>query len=248
MKLWSISDLHIQDEKDPLYTQLVAWIDRRVEATDILVLGGDIFELLVGSSKFFKKKYAELLKVLRQKGNAGTRLIFIEGNHDFHLKKALAGIPNLELYPEEVCLELAGKKFYIAHGDLVDSKDHGYRILRKVFRSPVVKGMSLALPGQAVDKVGKKASQLSQKLRRATDRTLSDESIPRTRNVFRSFAAEKIKEGFDFVLLGHCHDLDEMTFVVSDREGHYMNMGYPRAHRSCVVWTPGERRLSRSSF
>ncbi len=253
MKLWSISDLHIQDENDPLYEELLNLIDQQVGSSDVLVLAGDIFELFVGAPRFFKKKYTRFLELLQKKGSAGARIVFIEGNHDFHLKQALSDIKNLEVYPDEVALTFAHKKFYVAHGDLVDAKDHGYRALRRIFRSPIIKGVALALPGGAVDQIGQKASLLSQKSRSLfkkgqSTRTLSTERLPRIRNIFRSFAAEKIKEGFDFVLLGHCHDLDEMSFKVSDREGHYMNMGYPRVHRSCVVWTLGEPKLSRFYF
>ena len=54
-----------------------------------------------------------------------------------------------------------------------------------------------------------------------------------------------MKSGFDFVVMGHCHDRDEMTFRLGARSGHYMNIGYPRVHGCYVEWRPGDEQLRR---
>jgi hypothetical protein len=49
--------------------------------------------------------------------------------------------------------------------------------------------------------------------------------------VYRAHAETKRSQGFDFVVMGHCHDLD-------DWGGFYWNMGYPPVHRQYIVFDP----------
>ena len=69
------------------------------------------------------------------------------------------------------------------------------------------------------------------------------------RKIYRNHAADRILEGFDFVIMGHCHDLDEKQFQVAGRVGQYMNVGYPRVHASMLVWdshsVEGESKIYR---
>ena len=69
--------------------------------------------------------------------------------------------------------------------------------------------------------------------------------MERLRNLYRSYAAERIARGCDFVVMGHCHDLDEKSFVIDGRPGQYVNVGFPRAHGSFLSWSPGDERIQR---
>jgi hypothetical protein len=72
-----------------------------------------------------------------------------------------------------------------------------------------------------------------------------EKTLQRIRKVYRNYAAERLLQGYDFVVLGHCHDLDEMCFSIGDREGQYINVGYPRIHDTYLIWEPGEPKIRR---
>lgn len=242
MSLYVISDLHIRDSDDPLYAALLRLVRERPVAGDTLVLAGDVFDLFVGNKRVFKDRYSELAGALDQAARAGVSVHYIEGNHDFMIRRAF---PSVQVHAHEVELELEGKRFLVLHGDTADHRDLGYRALRILFRSPLMWLFLAAMPGKWLDGFGKFLSRSSRERKPLLPAELPIERRERLRKVYRSFAAGKIAEGYDFVVMGHCHDLDEMSFKVGEREGQYVNVGYPRAHGSLLRWSPGDAKIAR---
>lgn len=244
MTLYMISDLHISGADDPLYFSLIALI-KRSQSGDQVVLAGDIFDLFVGNKKVFRQRYSEFLDSVEKSSQRGVKLHYIEGNHDFHIREAFSKIDGIQIYPHHLTVDCSGKRFYIEHGDTVDRTDLGYRVLRALFRSPVVSAFITVTPGSWLDHIGKWASRKS---RENKSTVVSDLPIVRReylRHTYRSYAAEKLVQGFDFVVMGHCHDLDEMCFKIGNREGQYMNVGYPRFHGSFLSWSPNDPKIQR---
>jgi UDP-2,3-diacylglucosamine hydrolase len=239
MRVIITSDLHISGSEDPLYDSLLRLISEAPKTGDILVLAGDVFDFFVGNKELLTSRYSSFISTLKSAGERGVQLHYIEGNHDFHLKKAFREIQGLTIHEADVALNCWGKRFYIAHGDLVDLKDYKYRALRGFFRSPVMKAFVSLAPGKWVDLIGSKSSEASRKKGPRLPSQLPTEQITRLRTIYRNHAVEKLKQGYDFVVMGHCHDLDEMQFKIGDRCGQYINVGYPRAHRSFLTWEPG---------
>lgn len=244
-QMLAVSDLHIEGPDDPLYAALLRLIRERAQPGDTLVLGGDVFDLLLGNKAIFTDRYRDFLAAIRDACARGVRVHYIEGNHDFQLGG---------FFPSQVRVHRAwfeerigDRRFYFAHGDLVDAKDYGYRALRLFLRSPIIKSLIVALPGKLVDRIGTGSSERS-RANRPTLPARREGQLEKLRCVFRSFAAERIAEGYDFVVMGHCHDLDEMSFIVDGRGGHYINIGYPRAHGSYVSWVPGDDRPRREAL
>lgn len=247
MKLIYVSDIHIRDERDPFYHRLLKLIQEKIESQDVLILGGDIFDLFIEKKEIFLNRYSEFLNLIKAKSDAGTKIYYIEGNHDFHLSSVFSHYKNVKIIQTEIELTLSGKKFYLAHGDLVDTDDHRYLFLRGLLRFPLVHLAGKLMTSAMMEKIGKSMGEESQK---RNPRMLSSEtgSLEKVRKVFRNFAVLKFKEGFDFVLLGHCHDLDEMVCNLEEHQKHYMNNGYPRVHGKYILWNEGSNELSREEF
>lgn len=248
MRLLVVSDLHIRGSEDPLYASLLKLIESRTQPGDVLVLAGDVFDLYVGSKAVFQQRYQSFHGALRDAGVRGVEIHYIEGNHDFLIHGDFAGIAGLTVHSHEVKLELAGKRFYIAHGDTVDSSDIGYRALRLFFRSPLMKGLVAVTPGKWLDRIGQGSSRKSRGSKPTLVSELPLERAEDLRRRYRNYAAERITEGFDYVILGHCHDLDEMRFTLGERRGQYLNVGYPRIHGSFLSWEPGDPWIAREGL
>jgi UDP-2,3-diacylglucosamine hydrolase len=246
MRFHVVSDLHIKGSDDPIYRSLLWLIRERARPGDVLVLAGDLFDLFVGGKKIFLKRYHDFFVALRDAGARGTRIHFIEGNHDFLIKHAFHGVHNLTLHSHHVSLEEGDKRFFIAHGDTADIKDYKYRALRIFFRSPIMRTFVTLAPGRLIDMIGQWSSQHSRGLKPLLFERLSIKHMERLRKTFRSYAAEKLTEGYDYVILGHCHDLDEMKFKFGNKLGQYVNVGYPRVHQSYLEWSPGDPYIQRT--
>ena len=237
MRIYILSDLHIYSAEDPVYRALLSFIEEMPKQGDVLVLAGDIFDLFIGGKEIFSKQYHLFFEQLKKTTDRGVEVHYIEGNHDFLLKSATNSLNQVQIHEESVELNRAGKRFLIVHGDLAHPNDYGYRLLRWFFRSFIFKIILLLMPNSWVDRLGK---YLSQKSGQYNSRLMSDLPLDQQstlRRIYRNFAAEKIKEGFDFVVMGHCHDLDEKLFQVEDRVGQYINVGYPRVHKTYLEWS-----------
>ncbi len=245
MGLTAISDLHIHDEKDPLYSSLIHLIEALKSPRDVLVLGGDIFDVLIGSKEIYLNRYRVFLEATRSAQERGAQIHYIEGNHDFLIHQEFARRGKFTVHSRSLSLDHEGRRFFFSHGDLVDRGDIAYRALRLYFRSPVNRGLVKALPGEWVDAIGRKMSRKSRCGRGGCAATLPAGQMEKLRKLYRSFAADQIARGFDYVVLGHCHDLDEMAFQVGERRGQYINAGYPRVHGSYLSWHPGDEKIQR---
>jgi UDP-2,3-diacylglucosamine hydrolase len=246
----AVSDLHIWGADDPLYRSLLALLRDRAKAGDTLVLAGDLFDLFVGSKRTFLERYREFLDEVANACARGVQIHYIEGNHDFLMKRAFRHIPKgFAIHAQEVALELAGRRFFVAHGDLVDRRDYGYRALRLFFRSPFIRAFVAVAPSSWIDRIGQASSHASREAKTTLlPAQMPQEKLGALRKLYRNFAAERLAEAFDFVVLGHCHDLDEKEFVIDARRGQYINIGYPRTHGSFLSWSAGEEKIQREKM
>jgi len=208
MRLLVASDLHIWGTDDPVYRSLITLVRDRARSGDTLILAGDVFDLFVGRKPVFLNRYAEFTQALKDADQRGVKLHYIEGNHDFLIRHAFASVPGLKIHAHDVSLELDGKKFFVAHGDTVDRHDYGYRVLRTFFRSPIMKALVAVTPGKWLDEFGQFSSRKSRGRKPLLVNELPIERAEYLRKAYRNYAAERLSEGYDFVVLGHCHDLD----------------------------------------
>ena len=235
MKVLAISDLHIQNDSDPLFTDLLRLLQERVSTEDTVLLVGDVFDLYIGDKVFYRKMYSRFFDALEDLSKKGVRIHYFEGNHDFHLKTALQRIPRVSLHVESASFDFSGKRFFVSHGDLADPEDRGYLFMRSVLRSLPLKAAIALAPSRVVHFIGE---WMNRHLSAAGDlmETASPEVLKRTRSIFHDYAEKQIRAGHDFVILGHCHDLDAKDFNIDGRKGKYMNIGFPRVHRSYLLW------------
>ena len=245
MPLYAVSDLHIRGTDDPLYRSLLLLLRDRACPGDTVVLAGDLFDLFVGNKKIFRERYHEFLEVAGAAGQRGVRIHYIEGNHDFQLKGVFFKIPGIVIHAREFEIELGGKRFFFSHGDLVDQKDYGYRALRFFFRSIIMRTFIAVLPDAWIEWIGQTSSRRSSQAKPRLPSALPADRLQYLRNTYRSFAADRLAHGADYVVMGHCHDLDEKCFVIDGRPGQYVNVGYPRVHGSFLSWSPGDEKIAR---
>ncbi len=130
----------------------------------------------------------------------------------------------------------------------MDRKDYGYRVLRFFLRSWMIRLFVSLAPGILIDRIGKMSSYQSKKRKRMVSSDMPLLRMEYLRKIFRSYAAEKLALGFDFVVMGHCHDLDEMFFMIDGRKAQYVNIGFPRLHGSFLSWSLGDEKIHREKL
>jgi len=250
MKLRIYSDLHITDEKDELYEPFLESMRSFGRSGNHIVLAGDIFDMLWGDKpEFYYSRFQRFFECLSLLAAKAVKIDYIEGNHDFLLKKTLPPHPNIHHSESEVILSLSGKRFFIAHGDLIDQSDIGYLLLRRFWRCAPMRLLGTVVPGKFIQWVGETSSSLSQARKKSYGQDLSGRVAPEklvtVRQIFHDYAQKRFQDGFDFVVMGHCHDLDGWNTVFNDRPCQYINMGYPRVHGQILEWSANNPIIKR---
>lgn len=199
MRTIFFADAHLQHPEDANYRLLLDFIQSLQGTIDTLCILGDLFDFRVGLPALTFPEQEPILKALKELHASGTRLVYLEGNHDFHLGADLAARLGAEIYPGPVQLELQGKQVCLCHGDLINKADWRYRLLHRTLRNSMTLRVGRLLPATVVLGVRRKLQQ-SSKQRYSMDRKRWDYS-----SIIREYAESIRAKGSDALVLGHFH-------------------------------------------
>src|SRR3954468_10338750 len=108
----------------------------RQSAAEIFIVG-DMFDFWFEYKHVTPKGYVRLLGKLAEITDSGIPVHFFVGNHDMWMRGYFEQELNIPVYFESKNFEWNGKKFFVGHGDGLGPGDHGYKLLKKVFRKKV---------------------------------------------------------------------------------------------------------------
>ena len=191
------SDVHMQrvdDRRGQLLLDAISRIDPA--RTGVFVLNGDIFDFCFGRSPYYRAKFKPLGDALERLAEAGTRVVFVEGNHEFWMDAI--GWRGVEIVKaKDLLLTLKdGARVRVTHGDLI-IHDQLYRVFRAFVKSRFLATLARLLPGRLLDAYTLRYAKVS----RGQDqyRTLNHERIL---GAFDRWLAEG---AFDHGIIGHFH-------------------------------------------
>ena len=143
-----IADTHYPHHgKEFLY--LLQKIDKQTIRTPQIFLMGDIFDLLFGYNDYIKGFSQELIELLN-KLSLTIEIIYLEGNHDFCLKKVF---PNIKIYSREeqpIHYKLQKQEIYLSHGDKYET-GLGYNLYSKLLRNRTLLTLLRPFEKQIID-------------------------------------------------------------------------------------------------
>ena len=202
-----ISDVHLKSLTSAEGALFLALLDVIEVATPArLVFLGDIFDFTLGSSRFFRRKYAAVGKRLTRIQAAGTHVTFIEGNHEFDM--AHHGWKGVEVSSDlKLVLTLAGgERVALSHGDGICSPWR-YHAYRRVVRSPWFLSFFRLLPGRFIDQLALACSQASRN--RDQYRQVDHQKILTLADAWFAVGGHE----YNYGLFGHFHE----PFAVTGR-------------------------------
>jgi UDP-2,3-diacylglucosamine pyrophosphatase LpxH len=133
MRVVVLSDVHCSGLNDPIQHEFVQWLDS-LEA-DALWMLGDIFHWGWNFGNGVQSSVQPVVDALSRAQERGTELLFVGGNHDFAVGKALEGALQIEVRGAHV-REISGRQVFLAHGDEAD-QTFGYRLTQWFLRGPL---------------------------------------------------------------------------------------------------------------
>lgn len=139
MDAWFVSDIHlksVEERNGKILLRFLRSLLAQEPAQTHLFLLGDIFDLWVGGHQYFAKKFQPLIEVLSELKKAGTKITFVEGNHDVHIEGFFRDKLGIEVFVEAQYYEIDGVTVRVEHGDLINLEDLTYLKYRSFIRSP----------------------------------------------------------------------------------------------------------------
>ena len=156
-----IADAHLRRPEDRNYQVLLSFLESQMGELRTLYLLGDIFEFWMGFDHVAFTQYVPILNCLFRLHAQGARIVYVEGNHDFKLGPFFEQTLDCTIFPDGGEVQIDGHRVYLAHGDLADPSDRGYRLLRGIFRSRIIRFMSGVVHPDAIWKFAAWASRNS---------------------------------------------------------------------------------------
>ncbi len=115
--------------------KVVAWLNSiEAEAHEIYLLG-DVFDFWFEYKHAIPKGFVRLQGKIADLTDKGIKVHWFYGNHDMWIFDYIPKELGVELHKAEVTKSYNGKSFFIGHGDGLGPGDHGYKFIKKVFRS-----------------------------------------------------------------------------------------------------------------
>ncbi|MEV4882348.1 UDP-2,3-diacylglucosamine hydrolase [Chitinophaga ginsengisegetis] len=222
-KIYFASDFHLgapnpaaSREREKL---LLQWLEQVEPDAQHIFLVGDIFDFWFEYKHVIPKGYTRILGKLAALSDKGIGISIFIGNHDMWMDGYFEEELNIPVYYEPQTYTIGTKRFYIGHGDGLGPGDHGYKMLKKVFRNPFCRWMFSAIhPAWGIAL----ANYFSRKSRSATGQEL--EHFLGAENEWLAIYSKEVlqKEHFDYFIYGHRHlPLD----IPLSNGSRYINLG-----------------------
>jgi UDP-2,3-diacylglucosamine hydrolase len=210
---------------------------------DHFVILGDLFEFFFGFRHFPSTEkpgpfteYLPVINKLQMLYRQGIQIKYFEGNHDFFLHSFFSeqlGM-EVEVHPCGHEERLAGKRAFIAHGDLSNPNQWRYRAFRRILKNRWTYHL-IHFSGPRLTR------RIAQKLSEMSYQKYHVDVGPNPPPAFKAFAHEKFLEGFEIVILGHSHFPEEVEEWINGRRCLYFNVGDWKTRRSFLRFTPPDR-------
>jgi UDP-2,3-diacylglucosamine hydrolase len=196
MKAIFLSDAHLRSAADDNYQDLLNLLKQQHDL-DALFLLGDIFEFWLGYEHLVFSAYIPLLEQLRRLKEGGTRLFFVEGNHDFTIGPYFRDTLECTVITEQALIHWDNRNILICHGDLIHPSP-AYLRLRKLWRSPLIKFLVRLIHPDLVWKFGIWLSDKGQQKR-------SDHQQQDPTPWLQEFSTNAVTQPCDLMICGHFH-------------------------------------------
>ena len=206
---------------------------------ETLFIVGDLFDYWFDYRSVIPRGFVRTIAGIAALVDAGVRVEYVIGNHDFGHKSFFREEIGVEVHPGDVERVIAGRRTYIAHGDGKAFNDTGYLILKKILRAPISNTIFRLVHPDIGIGIASYASRRSRGHTDVKDYTDADRGEA---DGLRAFAGRKImEEGFDLVVMGHNHRPARVDY----NAGTYINLGTWLNDRSYLALDESSMELRR---
>jgi UDP-2,3-diacylglucosamine hydrolase len=190
--------------------RVVAWLNSIAPDAKEIYLLGDIFDFWWEYRLVVPRGFTRFLGTLSKITDSGIPVHFFTGNHDMWVTDYLSEECGLIIHTTPLTAVFNVKKFHLAHGEGLGTKDIGYKILLSVFRNKPLRAMySMLHPSIGVG-IGHNWSINSRLGKGITKEFLGEDK----EDLIRYARSVQDFEKTDYFIFGHRHL--EMTYKMKE--------------------------------
>ena len=221
-KIYFASDLHLgipNAEKSRIRElKFISWLDMVAKDAEEIHLMGDIFDFWFEYKSAIPKGFVRVLGKIAELTDAGIPVFWYRGNHDMWIFDYIPNELGVQMISNELIREFNGKRFFLHHGDGLGPGDHGYKLLKKVFRSKVCQWLFARLHPNFGIWLANKSSKTSRYAEPEFKKSYQGDD----KEFLVQYCKEKLKdEHFDYLIFGHRH----LPIDMKIDQGRYVNLG-----------------------
>jgi UDP-2,3-diacylglucosamine hydrolase len=209
------SDVHLglgsNGEEKQKENRLIAFLRSVKPSAAALYILGDLFDFWFEYKTVIPRGFHRTLSAVQEYTDGGIPVHYLAGNHDFWMDNYFRDELGVVMHRDPFETEIDGKRLH--HGDGLAGKDTGYRMIKPILRSR----LSIRLYRWIHPDIGVRFARGSSRASRryTTTKDYGEEDS------MRQYAADRLKEGVDIVVMGHRH----AAAFEQIGNGVYVNLG-----------------------
>ena len=233
--LYFVSDVHLgvgeSAEEERKLSLLLRLLDDVIAERAHLYIVGDLFDFWYEYRSVVPRGYHRLYAAFEALRNTGSDVVYLAGNHDFAIGEFFSRDLGMTVVRDDFEFTAHGRRFYLFHGDGLALRDGGYRMLKRVLRSPLSQRLYRLLHPDLGFGLARRFSHGSRDYTSGRDYGEHDG--------MRLEAERRIAAGVDVVIMGHRH-LPRREQIDG---GLYINLGDWIRHYTYAVCRDGDVAL-----
>ena len=222
-KIYFLSDFHLgaPNHADSLAREkkIVSFLTSIQNDAAAIFIVGDMFDFWFEYKYVTPKGYVRLLGKLAEITDSGIPIHFFVGNHDMWMRGYFEQELNIPVYFEPKEFNFNNNRFYIGHGDGLGPEDHGYKLIKSIFRNKICQWLFALLHPTVGIGLANFFSRKSRKKTGSADEVFLGED----KEWLIIYSKEVLaKELFHYFVFGHRHL--PLDLKLTD-ESRYVNLG-----------------------
>jgi UDP-2,3-diacylglucosamine hydrolase len=204
-KIYFASDFHlglpagsppVEREK-----KVVGWLNSIVPDAKEIYLLGDVFDFWWEYKRVVPRGFTRFLGTAAAITDSGIPIHFFTGNHDMWVSDYLSSECGFTIHTTPFTTIFNGKRFHLAHGEGLGTRDTGYKILLSIFRNKPLQVMYSALHPSIGIGIGHRWS-LNSRLGKGITKEFLGEA---KEDLIRYARSVLEKDKIDYFIFGHRH-------------------------------------------
>jgi UDP-2,3-diacylglucosamine hydrolase len=221
--------------------RFVRWLASIQADVKTLFLLGDIFDFWFEYKTAVPRGFTRFLGKIAEMSDNGTEIHYFTGNHDLWIDDYLPKETGIILHKEPFVTKIAGKTFYLAHGDGLGDESRPFKLIRGIFHNRLCQKLfSMIHPT-----VGIGLAHIWAKNSRMKELTHPTPYLGEHKEHLAIFAKSYIQAhpDTDYLIFGHRHILLDLML---NRKSRMMIIGDWLQYFSCAVFDGKELRLEQT--